>query len=517
MLHELIESKGYDNILNELENQGSNGLYVRIPLDRKINIDDDVLIINSRDDINATNEKLFDWFKIRKRYCSYISSNKALVMPGGNRKYPKLITTNQVNGIKFNSKTLIDKSEKYGVDVNESFLEMAEEFCNACNEVDKFKYYKEAIILINKDYKELMTGNNTVVNMYLDVDINTYINNYNDYMSNKLLDSKLKDGQGVFSMFATSNSNKPYLFMKSNVHNNSIAFQTTIEEAEKLRNLNSYLMRKSKDNIQYKNGTIKYECKEGDILQYEYYPTNVYDIFEKDNLYIKDYKTDTAFKFKCQIEKLIEKSLNNDIKMFKVLYEKYYENINNMTVKQFKNNYERMIKNLYSLAYRDFESEYKIKNIIEFNMSTLDYFFKKNVIKEFEVMKDDIKKKILALKETKVYTIQSDEEYWYLTGALIYYVTNLSKTNNSTLRLKINYCNINRPQQILQKLNTDFKRYCYDVDTNSRCVKVYSAILNYSENIKQISKLKFQQGLFDTDNIMFVKLEENKLNDEGEM
>ena len=516
MLNELIEAKGYDNILAELENQGSNGLYIKVPLDRKINIEEDILIINSKDDINAKNEKLLDWFKIRKRYCSYINSNKALVI-GGKYKYPKLITTNQANGIKFNSKTLIDKSEKYGIDINNSLFEMIEEFCNVCNEIEKFEYYKDAINLIINNYKELITGNNIVINMYLDIDINTYINNYTDYMSVKLLDSKIKDGQGVFSMFATSNSNKPYLFMKSNVYNDSIAFQTTIDKAEKLRNLNGYLMKKPKDEIEYKNGTIKYECKEGDILQYEYYPTNVYDIFEKDNLYIKDYKIDTAFKFKCQIEKLTEKSLNNDIKMFKVLYEKHYENINNMTVKQFKNNYERMMKNLYLLAYRDFESEYKIKNIIEFNMSTLDYFFKTNIIKEFESMKDTIKNKVLALKETKTYTIQSEDEYWYLTGALIYYVTNLSKTNNSTLRLKINYCNINKPQQILQKLNTDFKRYCYDVDTNSRCVKVYSAILNYSEDVKQINKLKFQQGLFDTDNIMFVKLEENKLNDEGEM
>lgn len=516
MLDELYKAVGEDNILNELENQGSNGLYIRIPLDRNINIDSDILIINSKDDINAKNEKLFDWFKIRKRYCSYITSNKAIVI-GGKYKYPKLITTNQINGIKFNSKTLIDKSEKYGIDTYKAFLEMAEEFCNTCNEVDKFEYYKEAIILINRDYKKLIAGNNIVVNMYLDVDISTYIINYNDYMNSKLLDSKLKDEQGIFSMFATSNANKPYLFMQSNIHNNSTAYQTTIEKAENLRNLNSYLMRKSKDNIKYKNGTIKYECKEGDILQYEYYPTNVYDIFEKDNLYIKDYKIDTAFKFKCQIENLTEKSLNNDIKMFKVIYGKYYENINNINIKQFRNNYERMMKNLYLLAYRDFESEYKIKNIIDFNMHTLDYFFKTNTIKEFEAMKDHIKKKILILRDTKIYIIQSDDEYWYLVGALIHYVTNLSKTNNSTLRLKINYCNINRPQQVLQKLNTDFKRYCYDIDTNSRCLKIYSAILNYSENIKQISKLKFQQGLFDTDNIMFVKSEENKLNDEGEM
>jgi ribosome biogenesis protein Nip4 len=204
--------------------------------------------------------------------------------------------------------------------------------------------------------------------------------------------------------------------------------------------------------------------------------------------------------------------------MFKVLYEKYYSNIDNLSVKHFKNNYKKILDNLYRIAYRDFESEYKLKNIIDFNLYTSDYFFNTNIVREFQEMKEKMINKIKQLKETKIYTIESDEEFWYLTGTIIAYITNLSKSNNSTLRLRINYCNINNKNQILNKLTMDFKRYCYDLDVNSRCTKIFSSILNYGDNVNKINKLKFQQGLFETDSIMYTKLEENKLNEkEGEM
>jgi hypothetical protein len=77
---------------------------------------------------------------------------------------------------------------------------------------------------------------------------------------------------------------------------------------------------------------------------------------------------------------------------------------------------------------------------------------------------------------------------------------------------------MNNKNQILNKLTIDFKRYCYDLDVNSRCTKIFSSILNYGENVNKINKLKFQQGLFETDSIMYTKLEENKLNKrEGEI
>jgi hypothetical protein len=517
MLNELYEAFGEKQIIKELENQSANGIYLRIPLDREINTNEDLLIVNNKEDINAKNEKLFDWFKYRKRCCSYINSNKSLII-GGKYKYPRIIITNQVNSVRFNSDTLMKKSEGYKISFEESFNEMVNEFCIGCNEPEKFEYYKKGISIITKKFKELESNKNVVINMFLDVSEDEYITKRKEYLNNKLIDGSIKDGQGIFSLFATSNSEKPHLFMRSNIYNNNSAYKTTIENAEKLLDLQSYLMRKQEGNVKCKNGTIKYNSKDGNILEYSYYPTQAYDIFEKKALYIGDYKVDTNFKFKVRIEKLLEKNLNNDIKMFKVLYEKYYSNIDNLSVKHFKNNYKKILDNLYRIAYRDFESEYKLKNIIDFNLYTSDYFFNTNIVREFQEMKEKMINKIKQLKETKIYTIESDEEFWYLTGTIIAYITNLSKSNNSTLRLRINYCNINNKNQILNKLTMDFKRYCYDLDVNSRCTKIFSSILNYGDNVNKINKLKFQQGLFETDSIMYTKLEENKLNEkEGEM
>lgn len=508
MLNELYEAFGKKQIIKELENQSANGIYLRIPLDREIDINEDLLIVNNKDDITAKNEKLFDWFKFRKRCCSYIESNKALII-GGKYKYPKIIITNQVNSVKFNSDTLIKKSEVYKMSFEESFNEMVSEFCIGCDEPEKFEYYNKGISVINNIFKELESNKNIVINMFLDVSEDEYISKRKEYLNNKLINGSIKDGQGTFSLFATSNIEKPHLFMRSNIYNNNSAYKTTVENAEKLLDLQSYLMRKQEGNVKYKNGTIKYNSKDGNILEYTYYPMKLYDIFENKSLYIGDYKVDSANKFKYQIDNLIGKDKTNEITGFKTLYEKYYKNIDSASVKQFKSIYTKMIKQLYVIGYRDIKDEYKINNIIKFNMSTSDYFFNTKMESELKDVKNKIKEKILNLKETKVYIIESNEEYWYLVGTVIEYVTSLSKTGNSTLRLKINYCNLNNVKQILNKLSMDFKRYCYNLEPNSRCEKLYSAILNYSQKINGIDKLRLQQGLFEQDRVIYVKNEQN--------
>ncbi|WP_252225244.1 MULTISPECIES: hypothetical protein [unclassified Clostridium] len=509
MLNELYNAIGENRIKECLENQESNGLYIRIPLDREINIENDVLLIENKDDINIKNQKTFDWFKTRKRYCSYINSNKALVI-GKRYDYPRIITTNQINGVKFNSDTIKKKIDKSNKNLENALYEMVKEFCDACNNLDMFFTYQKGLDILLKNYNELLSRNkNIVINMYLDIDIQDYIDNYKNYMKNKLIDGKMVNDKGVFSLFATSNTDKPHLFMRSNIYNNNCAFKTTFKNAEKLRNLQLYLMSNPIGNINFKNGTIKYKSNKGLITEYEYLPIKTYDLFERKPLYIEDYKIDSSNKFKYQVEVLIGKKETNEIKNFKLLYEGYYRDVNNLTVNKFKYVYNKFIKSLYHIGQRDFEDKYRMNNIIRLNMCTSDYFFNTKIEEELKIMEDNIKIKILKLKHDKKYIIESDKEYWYLIGSVASYITSLSKSGNSTLRLKLNYCNINNTEKILERLDKDLKRYGYDLEPNSRCIKLYSAILNYSNKTIKLNNLKLKQGLFEQDNIIYTKNKEN--------
>lgn len=513
MLNEIIEAIGYDNILDVIQNSNPSGLYIRIPLDREIDEHEDVLLIKSKDEIDIRSQKLFEWFKIRKLYSSYINSNKAITQ-GKEFKYPKLITTNQTNAIKFNLKTLLDKAEnKYKVPFITGLQESIKEFCDILESSDKYKYYQKSIDIVNRLYEDLEIDKTTVINIYLDIPLDEYILEYNKYLNDKLFDGNVVDGKGVLSIFSTSNSEKPHLFMRDNIYNNRSAYKTNRECAERLLNLKKYLMIRPTGNIEYKNGIIKYKCEKGDVVEYEYIPYKKYDIFEENPLYIADRKIDSLSMFYGTIMQLLGKGQNAE--NFKVLYDKYYSNLNNTNLKQFKSIYNKMIGSLYQIGSRNIKDIYKMSNIISFHINTSDYFFNTNMKEEFNKMRENIIKKILNLKGSE-YIIESDNEYWYLIGALGEYLTSKSKSSDDKyMIMKMNYCKFNTKNQILNKLCIDFDRYKYCIQKGSRVEKIYSAILNYSDSLDEdakINKLKLQQGLFETNKIIYVKGEDK--NDE---
>lgn len=513
MLNELIEGIGYDNILETIQNSNPNGLYIRIPLDSDIDENEDILLINPKEEINIRDRKLFDWFKARKIYSSYINSNKAITQ-GKEFKYPKLITTNQTNAIKFNLKTLLDKVEnKYKISLATGLDECIKEFCDILEDSDKYKYFQKSISIINELYEKSEIDKSTVINIYLDLPLDDYILENDKYLKGKLFDGKIINGNGIFSIFSTSNSEKPHLFMRDNIYNNNSAYKTDKNNAEQLLNLKKYLMIKPNGNIEYRNGTIKCQCEKGDIIKYEHIPYKKYDFFEENPLYIDDYRIDSSSKFYGSVMKLLGKGQN--VEKFKILYEKYYSDLNNTNLDKFKSIYNKMISSLYQLGMRDVKDIYTMSNIISFHINTVDYFFNMNMKGEFEKMKENIIKKILNLKSSE-YIIESDDEYWYLIGAIGEYLTSKSKSpDDKYMIMKMNYCKFNTKNQILNKLCIDFDRYKYCIQKSSRAEKIYSAILNYSDNLDEnakINKLKLQQGLFETNKIIYVKGEDK--NDE---
>ncbi len=345
MLNELYEAIGKDKILEIIANKDSKGLYFRIPLDRPFNKDEDYLENIDKNSITPKNEKLFDWFKIRKMYSMYIESNKAIAISSKKYKFPKLIMTNQANAIIFNNKTILNKSEKYKYSRIEALDKAIKEFCEACNEKEKYNIYYDAL----EDISDIIQRQDFKIYIMLDIPLAIYKEKYNSYMTNKLFtEGTFKKDIGSFTKFATSNIEKIHLVMNSNIYNNKSAFNATKEEALALYNLNEYLKIRQNDTIEYKNGFIKYKCKiinKTDVVidEYEHYPCKPLEIFEKKNLFIEDYVVDSADKFKYIIENIIGKIGGNDVVNFKTLYSKYYTNVNSMNINKFKAIYYNLI------------------------------------------------------------------------------------------------------------------------------------------------------------------------------
>ncbi|HBJ1650429.1 TPA: hypothetical protein LA460_000333 [Clostridium botulinum] len=508
MLNELYEAIGKDKILEIIANKDSKGLYFRIPLDRPFNKDEDYLENIDKNSITPKNEKLFDWFKIRKMYSMYIESNKAIAISSKKYKFPKLIMTNQANAIIFNNKTILNKSEKYKYSRIEALDKAIKEFCEACNEKEKYNIYYDAL----EDISDIIQRQDFKIYIMLDIPLAIYKEKYNSYMTNKLFtEGTFKKDIGSFTKFATSNIEKIHLVMNSNIYNNKSAFNATKEEALALYNLNEYLKIRQNDTIEYKNGFIKYKCKiinKTDVVidEYEHYPCKPLEIFEKKNLFIEDYVVDSADKFKYIIENIIGKIGGNDVVNFKTLYSKYYTNVNSMNINKFKAIYYNLIKNMWILGKRDYKDKYKLDNILKFNIQTQDYFFNTKLREEMERMKQKIEEKILNLKNTIEYKIENDEEYWYLIGTLASYLVSLSQSDS--VRLKINYANVSNLKQVLTKLKSDIKRYGYKLQPLSRATVLYSSILNYeSKNIK-MNDINYNKGLFEIKNVIYTKLED---------
>lgn len=509
MLNELIEAIGYDNILDVIQNNKPNKAmcFIRIKLNEKINIDEDVLILNPKKDINIKNQRLYDWFSQRQFYVDQIESNKGIMV--GKYKYNKVITSNQSNCVKFNLETLVKKI-KVDHKNQYTFLEGLKyaiyEFCNKLDDMDKIKYYDEAVELISKMYEENKLPKKLAIGLYLDIPIEEYKLKNENYLNKNILNDS--NNRGVFSLFATCNEKKPHLFMKDNIYNNNSAYKCNIEEAKCLFNLKKYLLIKPYNSVKYKNGIIKYECDGGDIIKYEYIPHSIYDLFVDNPLYIDNYKVDNASKFWSMIDKLVPSDKMSKNESFKNNYEKYYSNLNTDNVKQFKIIYKKMINSLYMLSYNNIKDENNMCNLIKINIYTSDYFFNTNIVEEYSTMKENIINKIKNLKG-KEYIIDSEDEYWYLIGAVAEYLVSQSQSQNNYIVFKMNYCKLNLKEQILRKLELDFARYGYNIEMKgSRVEKIYSAILNYSDNLDEkakINKLKLQQGLFETNKIIYVE------------
>lgn len=540
MLNEIIEAIGYDNILKEMVSM-KNSVYVRIPLNRSVNTDEDIIIVDK--ELKTCDLELSKWFYAREKYSKYIKSNKAIVQ-AGKSLYPKVITSSIPSSIIFNASTFL-KNKNTTNDLKGSLEVLISEYIN------KFNVNSEllGLYLNNIDVLTQYINNKDFANLtfkiFLDLSIETYKLQYKEYLNQSLFDKKNNKPItykvnniicGRTSFFTTLNNNKPLI---KNVNSKVCEdiHLLSVDDANKILNLKKYIESHGCNvKIQYGIGDINYTINnDKELVDFVNNPYRIIDDLTKD-IYIRNilnskYIKETTIKTYNDLSKYILNELldckvknsyndkdktENKFKTFSLMYYKYIANLNNANFDIFQRVYTNMMRNMLKL-YIDDEDINKIQQIINFNICMSDYLFKTNIKGDLIEMINRIKDKILNMDNE--YVIENDFEFYILCGQMAKYLKSKTHTDNITNKLFHEYNMAIKTRQLMDILQRDKGRLDYESNNNSRSGKILYAINNYytlnEKRLKKIDKIRFNMGLYYGENIFYVSNKNNK-NKKGE-
>ena len=463
----------------------SNSLYIRVPLDREIESDLDILEINRKiktiEDLDLTKLDLIDWFKEKQNYSNYINSNKAVSSVCD--MFPKIITTCHQYAVFFNTKTVTKKlkdNKKYQEIIPEDLYKIfITEFIGIFhNKVGYIADYLKATDYVKK-YFNAHSNHKIKVKLFLDVDTDKYKEAYNKYVKENMFDQntqKETDGitKGRASFFYSLNTKKPYLSHMLKTTNE--VNLCTEKEANEIFILNKYTNTIFQGQIPNKIGVgnIKYNFnpKVDKIIQYSVNPYNSNKELKK-TLTIKNYmqiykwKESEITKYN-QVKALIFKFTDKEFlkyddqkKTFDLIFKNKIWDLEENTFDMFVCNYKKMIKLIYRM-HKYTDDEWEIAKIINFDISMSDYINNTSKGEKTNKMAEVIRTKI---KTGEAYVIESDEEFYFLVGQLAKYLKCQTRTKieNKTNALLINYLNANNVNRIMDVLRKDKVKLDYNV------------------------------------------------------
>lgn len=539
MLNEIIRNVGYENIENELKNditKISNSMYIKIPLNRDINEDSDIVKngkIRNIDDINIGQIEIIEWFKERELYSEYINSNKAV--SNKCKKFPKIIMTCTPYSIIFNSEKIIKKTteKKYTEDKEELFELFFNEFLEIFNRKELLVQYKKVKPYIIKYFDKNNSGNNKKkIKIFLEQpSVDDYKEYHTKHFEEKILNNGtemiIESGEkiGEASYFYNTNDKKPFLGYMLPVTN---YIQLVNEkDALKLLQLNSYMKIKNKETIinDYEMSNMRYESQQkngqSSIDDFNVNPYKIADNIpniDMLNVLNREGYEENRIKNKNELKQFILRLLdfkvieyygdkNKTENKFKTFSAIYFKHINNIDMEALKKIYKNMVKNIYRL-YIYGEDMDKITNIISFDICMNDYLFNTNIKEDLESMINQIKQKILDSDKQEEYTIENDMEFYILCGQLAKYLKFKTQTDKITNKLFYEYNMATRTRKLINILQNDKTKFDYDGNNNNRAGKILYGINNYytiNENrLKNIDKIRFNMGLYYGDCILYV-------------
>lgn len=538
MLNEIIRNVGYNNIIKTIKDDLNmkNSLYIKIPFERELDLNEDILYINKEIEIPQLEKA--EWFKEREVYSQRIMPNKSIVIGG---MYSKMVSTCTPYCITFNWDNFINHKNTDKDNLEKSFENIINEFLSKLQLEDNLKYYTKYF----KEISAYILGNNFskfLIKIFLDKPVDEFKVEYLKHIENTLFDKGTQiviDGKesGRVSLFYTLNTaDKP--FLAHMMANTDEIHLLNAEESEKILNLKKYMDSVKRENLENNIAKIEYKMelnmstKKWYLDKYNVNPTQIRDDIVNFNIsnvledkYFKEISINKYTELSQYILRLLDFNVkiyysDNDntaskFKVFSSLYFNYIEKIDNTNIEVFKNVYPNIIKNIYTL-YKNEDSIGKMRNILNFDISFRDYLYQTNIKEEFTKMMENIKNKIIVKGK---YTIENEAEFFILCGQMAKFLKLQTQTDEKTNGLYSEYLMATNTKRLMTILARDKNRLDYASNIYGRSNKIMYSILEYysvnKDNLKKIDVIEFNKGLYFGDCLFYSKSKkENNMKEE---
>lgn len=522
MLHELIDAIGLEYMDKQLQRNTSfkDTLCIRVNKDNTLN----VVYADKKDNMEDLEFK--SWFSTRIYYSEYLTSNKAIIKTGSTSK---MITSAVKQAVIFNMKTMVDKTKKNKLSMEEVFNMGIDEYMN------KLKYEDSLIVKNKKSIYEILnkyTDKKIKVLILEDDNVENYKIEYDKYISENIFDKENGKATNRYTGFITLNDKKPLLLNFGGLCEEIQEYSK--EEVSEIFTLNRYLSKfaKTKNEIELDHGgkiIFEYNPKEKRIVSYEYIPQTEENKY-KLNILIENILGGKIEEYNIKnYNMLVDKfnqysdfsfnTVNNDNNK-DVLYYKYKNMIQafwgkgeerQYTVdKEFINlNMLNIIKDI--IAYNgkvNNSSDYKylkLKDILNFEICVEDHFLKNNKKELVLSMREDMFERLKNYKET--FEINDTKELAFITGQLAKYTIDKCGYVKTKNLLISKYHSVKNWSILKKHLNNDINKY----GGGSRENKIYAEILYKITVLKEDKRIMtedektwFNIGFY-SDNIFYKK------------
>lgn len=514
MLNEIINAIGEEHV-NEVQKNcitTNNTIYVRINFEQLNKYD----ITYIKKEILPNQLDLIEWCKDREIFSKILDSHKAINV----EHYKKVINSCVPYSIMFNWENFIKKDFTKKQNIRDGFYILLKEYLNVFDKIEYIDYYLNVLDEISNIIKKNKLKDNVNIKLFLNVDIKKYRHDYLEYLKEKIFDKEgiiYQNGNEKFgrcTKFYTLNKDKPLLFYMDNIKDIHLLSAT---QARLICNLYNYMANKKEEAVNLGIQQIHYKMAFNKATATWYIQDVLIDPYgnkeEHDNIYfniqnilnLKKFKETSINNYK-DLKKYLYYLIDGNIQKINNQYQQYIDRLNHTNILQFKQIYTQFMRLLYNF-YSKKDNIYKISTILNFNICMQDWLFKNNMkgimINMFNMLKEKIGK--------NNYNIDTNEEFFFMSGQMVKYLKLKTHTDNITNRLFNSYIFIKQTSKMIELLTIDKNKLDYDASAkySGRSNNMMSAILEYyikhKEELKLMDIVYFDYGLYYGENLIYTK------------